>query len=230
MLTDFQIFHEFIEPRLPGGIPGPSLERSIRDAAIELYRDLQWLQEYPLNTISLKANQAVYELQSPEPEMAVCDVVRVICNGVMVQKRERPFFDTFVERWEVQTSAAPTFYMILGYDDIRMQIQLVPFPNADTTASNTTGLTVRVSCCPTTVSRKLDGSAFTMMRYAIAAWVLRDLSGQRGMPWFDRDAERVHDAEFLKYKGQLMMQREVGQGRAFGLVTTCALGIYPRQP
>ena len=231
MLTDFTSFYEFIEPRVPGGVPDTALERGIRDAAIELYRDLNWLQEVPVAPINLIANQPLYEIQSPEPEMAVVGITRMLCNNVPVAQKERPWLDQFaVQPWETQTSSTPNYYIVLGYDDVRMQIQLVPFPNASTTAQLTTGLTIRVTLAPTNVATRLDGSAFTMMKYAIAAWVLRDLAGQRGMPWFDREAETLHDAELLKYKTRLTLQREIGQGKMLGTITTGQFGIYTKTP
>lgn len=228
MLTEFQRFHEYIEPRVPSGVPDTALERSIRDGAIELFKDSGWLTEYTLAPVSLKANVAVYELQSPEPETSICDITRMICNNIPVAKKERPWLDQFEPLWEIQTSAAPNYYIPLLYDDTRYQFQLVPFPNADTSAQNTTGLTIRVTMCPTTIATRLDGTAYNKMRRAIAAYVLQDLFSQGGMPWFNEEQAAHYDAEFLKLKGALMIQRELGEGKQVAVVNTARFGVYPR--
>lgn len=229
MLTDFHSFYEFIEPRVPDGIPGPSMERAIRETAIEIYKDSGWLTEYTLAPLNLKANVAVYELQTQEPDTAICDLSRVLCNNIPVSKKERSYLDQFEPLWETQTSASPNFYIPLGYDDARYQIQLVPFPNADTSATNTTALTIRAIMCPTSIAQRLDGSAWTRMRRAIAAGVLTDLLSQNGMPWFNEEQAAHYDAEFQRLKGRLMIQREIGDGKQVATITTARFGVYPRQ-
>ncbi|MDE2096897.1 MAG: hypothetical protein KGL39_06580 [Patescibacteria group bacterium] len=228
-MDPFERFYPYIERNI-AGVPEPALRRAVRDAGIEVFRETGFWREYQPGLTNLVANQAVYEILSPEPNSTVCDIERMTCNGGELYKRERDWIETRYKHFETDTAPVPMFYFITEWTDASLKFQLYPIPNAATTNVNQTGLTIRCSLCPTLVSSYLPPDAYNLMRRTISAVALTDLFGQRAMPWYDPQERSTQDAVALKGKQDLRVQREFGWGKTVATVQTGALGMWQPYP
>jgi hypothetical protein len=222
----FEQFYEFIEPRMPPGVPGSSVDRAIREAAIRTYRDTGFWTEYTPSPVSLEVGVKLYEVQSPEPEATICDIERMSSNGVPVYKRERSWLDRWSNTWETDKNAQPTSYFIVDFNDARCQFQVYPIPDTASTNVNNTALVLRCALCPTNVARHLDGTAYALMRDTIAAGALVDILGQFGQPWYNAQERQVRETEFLKGLLNLRVRRELGEGKSVATVQTGYFGFW----
>lgn len=230
-LVAFSQFYEYIEPRVPGGIPDPALQRAIRDGAIRIYRETGFIQEYLPANVALAVNQSVYEIVSPEPEQSICDIVRMqTVGGIPVYKHERVWLDQHRDNWEAATGPIPDVYFILDWTDARCRFQVNPIPNVASDATNLTSLMIRVALCPTTISRYLDGSGYNVMRDAVKAAALKDLFEQKGMTFYDPQLAAFYDAEMLRLIGDLRIRREQGEGKNVMICQTGKLGDWYMAP
>lgn len=222
----FQKFYEYVEPGI-SGVPERALQRTIRDAAIEVFKETGFWRDGNVPAVSLVLNQPLYTIVSPQPESQICDIERIVDQqGGAVSKRERDWLDSRYKTWETDLGPQAVYFFITEILDTGTTFRVYPIPNAASSATNLTALSIRVSLCPTNVASYLPNDAFNLMRRTIKSIALRELYTMDGMPWHNEDAATKHDLIARQGKQDLRVQREFGWGKSVAQAQTGGFGMW----
>lgn len=202
MSQPLSAFHSLLLPELPA-CPEPMMDLHLREVARDFcLRTSAWAM--PLDAIDMVASQAIYDIDSPEPESVVTRVTQLTSNNVLLWRDVDPKYSEDAPKYR---RGEPPFTVSNDLLQITLIADEVP------TAAVSGGLQLIGALQPSRSASTLPDFLLTVYSEAMRVGTLSRLMAMSKQTWTDQAMAAVYAREWEQKLGFAGYQVNVGNTR-----------------